>query len=103
MNLKTEAPQNFTVSGYASLLTAHGPLWVGTAIFSATKVYRHVRILRGVTGDGTFGGTTARVVDPDGGRDYQEPVADFATELEEIARQDLGMGAELKPQVIRFP
>ena len=103
MNLKTEAPQNFTVSGYASLLTARGPLWVGTAIFSATKVYRHVRILRGVPGDGTFGGTTARVVDPDGGRDYQEPVADFATELEEIARQDLGMGAELKPQVIRFP
>lgn len=103
LHLTTEAPQNFTVAGYANLLTAHGPLWVGTAIFSSTKVYRHVRILRGVTGDGTFGGTTARIVDPDGGRDYQKSVAAFATELEEIARQDLGAGAELRPQVIRIP
>lgn len=103
LHLKSEAPQNWTVAGYANLLTAHGPLWVGTAIFSPTLTYRHVRILRGVTGDGTFGGTTAWIVDPDGGRDYQKSIADFATELEEIAKQDLGVGAELKPQVLRFP
>lgn len=103
LNLKTEAPQNWTVAGYANLLTAHGPLWVGTAIFSPTKTYRHVRILRGLSGDGTFGGTTARIVDPDGGRDYQSSIGNFAIELEEIAKQDLGAGEELKPQIIRFP
>lgn len=103
LNLKAEAPQNWTVVGYANLLKAHGPLWVGTAIFSSTSIYRHVRILRGVTGDGTFDGTTAVIVDPDGGRDYQESVADFARELEEIAKQDLGGGAEINPQVIHFP
>ena len=56
-----------------------------------------------MTGDGTFDGTTALIVDPDGGRDYTESVADFALEIEEIAKQDLGSGAELNPQVIHFP
>ncbi len=103
LHLKAEPPQNWTVPGYADLQRAHGPLWVGPAIFSATLIYRYVRTLRGLTGDGTFSGTTARIVDPDGGNDYQKSVADFALELEEIAKQDLGAGEELKPQVIRFP
>lgn len=103
LNLKTEAPQSYTAEGYANLLAAHGPLWVGTAIFSATIVYRHVRILRGVRGDGTSNGTTAYVVDPDGSRSYQVTVTDFSKELEEIAKQDLGAGADLNPQVIRYP
>lgn len=103
LHLKAEPPQNWTVAGYANLLTAHGPLWVGTAIFSNTITYRHVRVLRGLSGDGTFDGTIAQIVNSDGGIDYQKSVADFAMELEEIAKQDIGTGGELKPQVIRFP
>jgi hypothetical protein len=103
LNLKTEAPQNYTATGYANLLSAHGPLWIGTAIFSSPTVYRHVRVLRGVKGDGTSDGTTGYIVDPDGGRVYEVTITDFSKELEEIAKQDLGAGAELQPQVIRFP
>lgn len=103
LSLKAEAPQNFTPDGYNQLLTARGPLWVGTAIFGSNAVYRHVRILRGLIGDGSLDGTTALVVDPDGGRDYTETLTEFAKELEEIAKLDLGPGGDLNPQIIHFP
>jgi hypothetical protein len=103
LHLTAEAPQNWSPTGYCDLLKAHGPLWIGTAIFYANSSYKHVRVVRGIFGDGTFDGTTMMIVDPAGGRDYQESVTDFAKELEEIAREDLEAGSELNPQVIRFP
>jgi Papain-like cysteine protease AvrRpt2 len=103
LGLVAEAPQNWDPDGYASLLTSHGPLWVGAAISDAGSLYRHVRILAGITGDGTFDGTIAWIVDPSGGTKYQESLTAFATELETIARQDLPDGSDLNPQVIHFP
>jgi hypothetical protein len=103
LGLATEAPQNFTPAGYESLLRAHGPLWVGSRLdVNTANSRRHIRVLRGISGDGTFDGSTAWVVDPDGGRDYQETVTQFASELEQIAIEELGAGNELYPQVIRF-
>lgn len=101
LSLKAEAPQNFTAQGYATLLKK-GPLWVGTAIFYQDRVYRHVRIVRGIHGDGTEGGSKLDIVDPDGGRSYSSTVAQFAIEMETIARQDLGAGRNLSPQVLHF-
>jgi hypothetical protein len=103
LNLSAEAPQNWDVDGYAALLTAHGPLWVGSALMDGSRTYRHVRLLTGLEGDGSPDGTMASVVDPDGGKSYQETVTDFATELENIARLDLSEGSDLNPQVIHFP
>lgn len=103
LNLAVQPPKNHDVGSYATLLKAHGPLWIGTAIFSATKPYRHVRIMAGLNGDGTAAGTIASVVDPDGGVSYGTTVEQFSKELEEIAKQDLGAGADLNPQVIHFP
>ncbi|WP_316189804.1 papain-like cysteine protease family protein [Bradyrhizobium sp. SZCCHNS1054] len=40
LHLVTEAPQNYDPTGYYGLLAAHGPLWVGTAIFITTQIYR---------------------------------------------------------------
>jgi hypothetical protein len=37
LHLATEVPQNWTPDGYAHLLKAHGPLWTGTAIFTAAR------------------------------------------------------------------
>jgi Papain-like cysteine protease AvrRpt2 len=104
LRLVTEAPQNYDPSGYYDLLAAHGPLWVGTAIFSTTQIYRHVRIVRGIDGDGGFDTSILDIVDPDGGRDYQETVTNFARELEQIAIDDLGPDGpgNLYPQIIRF-
>lgn len=103
LHLLVEPPQNLTPGGYADLLTRVGPLWVGTAVFSHDIQYRHVRILRGVLGDGTSDGTTAFIIDPDGARDYTETITQFAMELEQIAKDDLGAGAELDPQIIHYP
>lgn len=104
LGLVTEAPQNFTPAGYDSLLSAHGPLWVGSRLdVNTDDSRRHIRVLRGISGDGTGDGSTAWVLDPDGGRDYQETVTQFAAELEQIAREEIGMGNELYPQIIRFP
>jgi hypothetical protein len=104
LGLTTEAPQNFTAAGYHNLVKAHGPIWVGSRLdVNTSNSRRHIRVLRGVTGDGTFGGSTAWVVDPDGGRDYQQTVTKFAQELEQIAKEEIGDGNDLYPQVIRFP
>jgi hypothetical protein len=56
-----------------------------------------------VKGDGISNGMIGYVVDPDGGRDYEVTITNFSKELEEIAKQDLGAGAELNPQIIRIP
>lgn len=104
LRLKTEAPQNFTPAGYNKLIKAHGPLWIGSRLDKGTaNSRRHIRVLRGVTGDGSFGGSTAWILDPDKGRDYQSTMTKFAAELEQIAREEIGSGNDLFPQVIRFP
>ena len=101
--LVAEPPQNWTVDGYAALLSSHGPLWVGSVITDANSIYKHVRVLTGIIGDGTFDGTIALILDPDGGRSYQESLSAFATELENIAKIDLSAGSDLNPQVIHLP
>jgi Papain-like cysteine protease AvrRpt2 len=104
LNLATEAPQSYTSTAYYNLLVAHGPLWVGTAIFSATQIYRHVRIVRGIDGDGDDATTALLIIDPDGGRMYSESVQQFEKELETIAIQDLGPDGpgNLYPQIIHL-
>lgn len=104
LGLRIEAPQNYTPEGYHELLRTRGPLWVVSQLDGSTpNPRRHARVLRGATGDGSFAGSTAWVLDPDGGRDYQITMAQFAEELEAIAREDLQNGIALRPQVIRFP
>lgn len=103
LNLVAEPPGSFSAAGYRSLLLSKGPLWIGTAIFSATAVYRHVRIVTGIHGQAGAADPMLDIIDPDGGRSYGEAVSQFARELEEIARQDLGEGHELRPQIIHYP
>lgn len=100
LHLATEPPQSLSAEGYHSLLSAHGPLWVGTAIFSTTAVYRHVRIVTGIRSSPGTAEPELDLIDPDGGRIYRETISRFGQEFEEIARQDLGAGHELRPQVI---
>jgi hypothetical protein len=102
LKFETEAPKNFSTQGWHDLLKEHGPLWVGTAIFDQQYVFRHVRVVRGIQGDGSSS-TELLILDPSpigSGREYRTSVAQFALELEEIARQDIGSGATLLPQVL---
>ncbi len=43
LHMRTEAPQNFTPTGYHNLLKAHGPLWVGSRLDKeTTNTRRHI-------------------------------------------------------------
>jgi hypothetical protein len=103
LHMIVEQPQNFTPEGYNKLLAKFGPLWIGTAIFSPDHVYKHVRVIRGISWDGTPDNSNLIIIDPDGGREYTETVTQFARELEAIAKADLGQGASLTPQIIHNP
>lgn len=80
------------------------PLWVGSRLDVGTAMFRrHIRVLRGVTGDGTPAGSTAWVLDPAGGKDYQSTMLKFSMELEQIAKEEIVAGHDLYPQIIRLP
>ena len=101
LGMGVEAPQNFTPTGYESLLKQHGPLWIAAGL-GAGGLRRHVRVLRGAVGDGTFDNTKAYILDPADGKDYQSTMTQFAKELEVIARQEIDAGQDLYTQVIRY-
>lgn len=101
LGMQVEAPQNFLPEGYERLLKQRGPLWIASGL-GAGGLRRHVRVLRGVVGDGTFDNTKATILDPDGGKDYQSSMTLFARELENIARQEIDAGQDLYTQVIHY-
>ncbi|WP_426079193.1 papain-like cysteine protease family protein [Janthinobacterium sp. PSPC3-1] len=101
LGLSAEAPQNFTPDGYHTLLKRHGPLWIAAGL-DAGGVRRHVRVLRGISGDGSFDHTQAWILDPDQGQAYQSSMSEFARELENIARDEVDAGRPLFTQAIHF-
>nr|SPS05756.1 protein of unknown function [Candidatus Nitrotoga fabula] len=101
LGMGVEAPQNFLPAGYESLLKKHGPLWIAAGLGEG-GLRRHVRVLRGVSGDGTSNNTKAYILDPDGGRDYHSTMLQFAQELESIAKEEIAVGHDLYTQVIRY-
>jgi Papain-like cysteine protease AvrRpt2 len=102
LGLKTDAPQNYTPAGYENLLKSYGPIWIAANLGSVLKPQRHVRVLRGVTGDGTFDGSTAWVLDPNGGTNSQMSLTEFSRQIELIAKAQVDKHLSLFPQVIRF-
>lgn len=103
MGLVAEAPQNFSVQGWAGLMKAYGPLWVTTNEGAGQNFAIHARVLTGIHGDGTPSGTTFKVIDPAGGTAYDETITVFVKKFEDIANNDLGQGADIRPQVVHFP
>lgn len=103
LGLQSEGPQNYTVQGWLSLLKQFGPLWVTTNEGSAQAYSPHARVLKGMFGDGSPDATFLKIVDPAGGTEYSESITTFTKKFEDIARQDLGDGADLRPQVVHFP
>jgi len=67
-------------------LQARGLLWVGT--MNTDYSGRHSRILGGMGGDGTPGGTIMRIIDPDGGRRYPETFQIFLKKYEAAFEYD---------------
>jgi Papain-like cysteine protease AvrRpt2 len=102
LKLKAEGPQTFSVSGLESLLRKYGPLWVTTNEGGSQFFAVHARVVRGIAGDGTPGATFLTVIDPATGSEASESVAVFTKKFEDIARNDLGGGADLRPQIVHY-
>ena len=84
--LVAEPPQNFSVAGWEQLLRQYGPLWVTTDEAPGRRWGIHARIILGIQGDGTPENTRFKIVDPAGGRRYEEPIAIFIPKFEEEIR-----------------
>ncbi len=100
--LRQEAPQNYTVNGWLSLLKNFGPLWATTATAVGKNWAVHARVVIAIKGDGTPDGTTLRIIDPANGSETTETVTAFAKKMEDLAKLDLGAGGDIRPMVIHF-
>jgi len=102
LGLTTEPPQDFSSDGWLQLLQSYGALWVTTNEGSGQFFSAHARILKGLSGDGTPDATMMAIVDPGDGTENTESVTDFTQKFDDVARQDLGDGADFRPQVVHF-
>ena len=96
--LVAEAPQNFSIEGWEDLLRRYGPIWVTTDENLDARGGIHARIITGIHGDGTPTGTRFKVVDPSGGRRYEESISAFIQKFEAEAIR----GAALRIQVVHW-
>jgi Papain-like cysteine protease AvrRpt2 len=101
MNIGSEPPMNYSVFGLKNLLEAYGPLWVTTDEDPTMGFSIHARIITGIFGNGTIGGTSLRIIDPAGGKKYPETYRDFANKFEAEARA-LGVRDPLRIQIVHF-
>lgn len=73
--LQVEPMANLPVEDWLDLLKTYGLLWVGTLATVSSGL--HSRIVEGMRGDGSYGATWMMIIDPAGGRRYQESYARF--------------------------
>lgn len=78
--MSVEPMQSFPLSEWESLLRAYGPITIHAVTRSLTG--GHVRILYGVTGNGTPRGTQILIIDPWNGQKYTETFEKFLAKYE---------------------
>ncbi|MBC7234271.1 MAG: hypothetical protein H5T69_00400 [Chloroflexi bacterium] len=86
--LVEEEPQTFTIQAFADLLDQYGPLWTA----GDTGAGAHVRVVTGISGDGTPDGTFLSINDPapvGRGSEVIESYAQFLGIQERLATQEL--------------
>jgi hypothetical protein len=81
--LIAEPPQNFSIEGWEQLLRKYGPVWVTTDEAPGLPWAIHARVITAIRGDGSAENTFFTIVDPAGGRQYQESIATFIPKYEE--------------------
>lgn len=77
-----EPMMNLTIEGWVNLLRRHGLIWVGTLNSIGPGAGLHSRIIEAMSGDGSVDNTMMHIIDPAGGRQYQETFRDFLTKYE---------------------
>ena len=81
--LVAEPPRSYSVEGWEQLLRNYGPVWVTTDEDPSLEWSIHARVITAISGDGTPENTFFTIVDPGGGRQYQESIAVFIPKYEE--------------------
>ncbi len=81
-------------------LQSYGPVGIvdNEVPSDATPVFIHMRIIRGINGDGTGAGTLLKIIDPDQGQTYEESFDVFASKYESMSQAN---GWNL--QMVHFP
>ncbi len=93
-------PMNPSIEGWAGLIRDFGPIWVTTDEGSGPSGWAiHARIVTGIHGDGSAGGTMLDIVDPGDGSAYTES---FATFIPKFEREAATPGMPLRFQVVHW-
>ncbi|MGY1705710.1 papain-like cysteine protease family protein [Geodermatophilus sp. SYSU D00697] len=96
-----EPPASWSVEGWEGLLRSCGPLWVTTDEQVGPSWGIHARVVTAIHGDGTPEGTRLSLIDPAGGRTYDETFAVFLPKFEEEARDP--SVTHLRIQIVHWP
>lgn len=80
--MQVQPMMNLTIEGWVGLLRAKGLLWVGTLNSVGPGAGLHSRIVEAMSGDGSVDGTMMHIIDPAGGRRYQESFRIFIVKYE---------------------
>lgn len=93
LGLVAEGPASYLPVGIARLLQTYGPLWVISDDTIENNQLAHVRIVTGISGDGSAEGTNVFLVDPAEAQPVTETFAEFARRLEatDVVRVGLGI------------
>jgi len=73
---------NLMIVDWARLLRRHGLLWIGASVAIQVNSGLHSRILEGILGDGQPNSTFMKIIDPDGGKQYNESFGTFIAKYE---------------------
>jgi hypothetical protein len=100
--LQADPPMSYSVGGMLRLLKERGPLWVTTDEDPTANFAIHARVVTGMFGNGSPGGTFLRINDPAGGVQRIESFRVFMQKFEEVAAGDLAAGGKFRIQVVHF-
>lgn len=81
---------NWTIPAWHEKLRNHGLLWIGTWNTLGAGRGLHSRIIEGMYGSGDANNTSFKIIDPDGGRRYDESFAVFLQKYEGAFRSISG-------------
>ena len=89
-----------TPDSILQLMQNYGPIGIidNEVPSDSTPVFVHMRIIRGIYGDGTAAGTFLKIIDPDQGKTYDESFDVFASKYESMSQAN---GWNL--QMVHFP
>lgn len=102
LHLSAEPPASYTAQALESKLRLWGPLWVTTAEPAGKNFSVHARVILGIAGDGSAGGTILIIADPADGVIHPESFDTFTQKLERLAKADYGAGADVRPLIVHF-